>query len=157
MHRILIALFSATLALLAHAVPDEVAYPEGYRAWYHVKSMVIAPGHPLADAFGGMHHLYANPKALAGYRNGRFADGSTIVFDLREAKSAEHTMTEGARKIVGVMTKDSRRFAATGGWGFEGFKGDTRERAVGGNAAEACFGCHTQKKERGFVFSELQP
>ncbi|MFO1287321.1 MAG: hypothetical protein U1F49_12855 [Rubrivivax sp.] len=28
------------------------------------------PGHPLAEAFGGIHHLYANGKALAGYKAG---------------------------------------------------------------------------------------
>lgn len=32
-----------------------VPYPQGYRAWQHVKSMVIEPGHPLHASFGGMH------------------------------------------------------------------------------------------------------
>lgn len=27
-----------------------VPYPEGYRTWSHVKSMIIQPGHPLADS-----------------------------------------------------------------------------------------------------------
>ncbi len=42
------------------------------------------------------------------------------------------------------MVKDSRRYEDTGGWGFEGFKGDsTTERAVGSQAATACYQCHT--------------
>ena len=44
-----------------------VAYPDGYRQWTHVKSMQIHPGHPLYDAFGGVHHLYANERAMRGY------------------------------------------------------------------------------------------
>jgi hypothetical protein len=142
----------ATLALPVLAA--EVAYPEGYRDWHHVKSMVIQPGHGLYEAFGGIHHLYANRKALEGYRTGKFPDGAVIVFDLLEAPSEGGAITEGKRKVVGVMARDARKFATTGGWGFEGFKGDSKtERAVGANAAKACFECHAPQKDRGYVFS----
>ena len=147
----------ATLALAAQALAADappVAYPEGYRQWTHVKSMVIQTGHALYDAFGGIHHLYANPKAEAGYKSGKFADGSVIVFDLLEAKSADNTVQEGARKVVGVMLKNAAAYKETGGWGFEGFKGDSKtERAVGKNAATACYQCHTSQKDKDFVFS----
>ena len=137
--------------LAAQSVP----YPEGYRNWRHVSSMIIETGHPLFESFGGMHHLYANRQAVAGYARGRFPDGAVIVFDLLEAKSEGNTTTAGARKVVGVMVKNSRRYAATGGWGFEGFKGDGRDRAVGANAATACFACHQAQKDRDYVFSKL--
>lgn len=56
--------------------------------------------------------------------------------------------------MLGVIVKDSRRYTATGGWGFEGCKGDsTSERAVGANAATACYRCHTAQKGKGSVFS----
>jgi hypothetical protein len=29
--------------------------------------MLIEPGHPLYGSFGGIHHLYANDKAMAGF------------------------------------------------------------------------------------------
>lgn len=153
MRRIAVALaFVAAPAFAADPAP--VPYPEGYRNWTHVKSMVINPGHPLYDAFGGIHHLYANPKAMEGYRSGKFPAGAVIVFDLLEAKSADNAVQEGARKVVGVMHKDAAKWKETGGWGFEGFKGDSKtERAVGKNAASACYGCHTQQKDKGFVFS----
>ena len=51
---------------------NEVAYPEGYRDWTHVKTMIVEPGHPLYDPFGGIHHIYANEKALEGYKNENF-------------------------------------------------------------------------------------
>jgi Cytochrome P460 len=142
----------------AAADPASVAYPKGYRNWAHVKSMVIQPGHPLHASFGGIHHIYANAAALRGYAKGRFPDGSVIVFDLLEANSADNAVQEGARKVVGVMVKDSRRHAATGGWGYEGFKGDSRtERAVGDKAASACHACHESQKARDYVFSSLRP
>lgn len=143
-------------ALAADATAP-VPYPSGYRNWSHLKSMVIEPGHALYSSFGGIHHLYANAKALAGYRNGRFADGAVIVFDLLEATSADHAIVEGKRKVVGVMRKDARRYASTGGWGFEGFAGDSRsERLVGDKAATACFACHVSQQARGYVFSSYR-
>jgi len=150
----LVALATAAIA----AVPDDVSYPESYRSWTHVKSMVIEPGHPLHASFGGIHHLYANEAAMRGYRSGRFPDGAVIVFDLLAAESKDHAVTEGARKVVGVMQRDSRRFAATGGWGFEAFAGDSRtDRVVGDKAATACFACHQSQQASGFVFSRYRP
>lgn len=144
--------FIAAPALGADAPP--VPYPKGYRQWTHVKSMVIQPGHALYDSFGGVHHLYANKLAEKGYASGKFADGAVIAFDLLTAVSADNTVQEGPRKVLGVMVKDSRRYKATGGWGFEGFKGDSSsERAVGANAATACYQCHTAQKDKDYVFS----
>jgi len=145
------------------AEPPQVPYPDGYRQWTHVKSMVIEEGHALAGAFGGIHHIYANARAMQGYRNladgkGEFPDGAVIVFDLLEAVRGGHAQQEGPRKVVGVMVKDRRRWAATGGWGFEGFKGDSKtERVVGRDAASACFACHAPQKAQDYTFSRWRP
>lgn len=147
--------FAALLSAVASAQQASVAYPEGYRGWQHVKSMVINVGHPLYDAFGGVHHIYANKPAMQGYKSGKWPDGAVIVFDLLEAKAADNAVTEGNRKVVGVMRRDAKKFAATGGWGYEGFKGDSRtDRAVGTNAATACHQCHIAQKDAGFVYSK---
>lgn len=152
-----LALATAAIPALA-ADPPAVPYPEGYRDWRHVKSMVIEEGHPLHAAFGGIHHLYANDAALEGYRSGRFPDGAIIVFDLLAANAADAAVVEGPRKVVGVMHKDAARWPATGGWGFEGFAGDSKtERAVGANAASACFSCHMPQKDADYVFSKARP
>ncbi|MBS0516868.1 MAG: cytochrome P460 family protein [Proteobacteria bacterium] len=150
---------TALLSLTAPALAGErdVPYPEGYRDWHHVKSMVIQEGHPLFAAFGGIHHIYANKTALEGYRSGKFPDGAVIVFDLLDAQSVDHAIVEGTRKVVGVMHKDERRYAATGGWGFEGFGGgDRNQRAVGDKAATACFACHAPQKDHDYVYSALR-
>ena len=147
----------ATASPLFAADPAPVPYPEGYRQWTHVKSMTINQGHALYSAFGGIHHLYANPNAEQGYKSGKFADGAVIAFDLLEAKVADNTVQEGPRKVLGVMHKDSRKYKDTGGWGFEGFKGDSKtDRAVGNNAAAACFQCHTAQKGSDYVFSTFR-
>jgi hypothetical protein len=87
-----------TAASGALAAEPQVPYPEGYRDWHHVKSMVIEAGHPLHGDFGGIHHIYANDKALEGYRGDRFPDGAVIIFDLLEAVEADNAVTEGSRK-----------------------------------------------------------
>jgi hypothetical protein len=145
------------MATVSWAAETGVPYPTGYRDWHHVKSMVIEQGHPLYEAFGGIHHIYANRQALEGYRTSRFPEGSIIVFDLLEAAHAGNAITEGARKVVGVMHKDPGKYAATGGWGFEGFGGgDAENPVVREKAPSACFGCHEPQKSQDFTFSRLR-
>jgi hypothetical protein len=138
---VVLAVGLAALGSAASAVAQEAAkvdYPTGYRDWTHVKSMVIQPGHQLYESFGGIHHIYGNQSALEGYRTGSFADGSVIIFDLLEATAADNAITEGKRKVLGVMQKDGKRFAGTGGWGFEGFAaGDPARRTTPRNERSA--------------------
>ena len=97
----------------------------------------------------------ANDRALQGYRKGgAMPNGAVIVFDLLDVDTGVNAIQEGARKVVGVMAKDNAKWRETGGWGFEGFKGDSKtERAVGAQAASACFGCHAPQKATDYVFS----
>ncbi|RMD96283.1 MAG: cytochrome C [Calditrichaeota bacterium] len=131
----------------------KVDYPEGYRQWTHVKSMVLLKGHPLYETFGGIHHVYANAKALKAMKAGKpYPDGSVLVFDLLEAKTENNAIVEGARKVLGVMQKDSRKFPKTAGWGYEAFKKDTRERVVTDMQA-SCHRCHSSQKHHDYTFS----
>jgi hypothetical protein len=64
---------------------------------------------------------------------------------------------EDARDRTDVMIKDAR-FAATGGWGYDQFKQDSKElRTVNGAAPNACFECHKKVEARDYVFSKLRP
>lgn len=153
----ILTFLGVTATTVAMAAEPEVPYPAGYRDWHHVKSMVIEQGHPLYDAFGGIHHIYANDKALEGYRSNSFPDGAVIIFDLLEAVHEGNAVTEGTRKVVGVMHKDAQTYASTGGWGFEGFSGgDPETRLVGDQAASACFACHEPQKAQDYTFSQLR-
>jgi Cytochrome P460 len=151
-----LAIAATVWAYAAAQAPATVPYPDGYRDWTHVKSMVIQQGHPLFDAFGGVHHIYANDAALKTLKTGgiAFPDGAVFIFDLLAATGNAQAIAEGPRKVVGVMHRDAKRFAATGGWGFEGFKGDTRDRALTDGGA-GCFQCHKdQAATTGFVFTK---
>jgi hypothetical protein len=148
-----LALGAGLAGLAAAAGPSAVPYPEGYRSWDHVKSMVILPGHPLENPFAGIHHVYANEAAGRGLASGEYADGAVLVFDLLAAKEDGKAFVEGDRKLVGVMRRDAKAYAATGGWGYEGFAGDSREERLVGDGGASCFACHEQAKAAAYVFS----
>jgi hypothetical protein len=134
----------------------KVPFPEGYRGWFHVKSMVIfSDANPLHASFGGFHSVYVNDvgrKALAS--GGPYANGTVFVFDLLEAKAENGAYVEGARKFIGVMRKDARHFAATGAWGFETFEGDSQSRRLVKDGGRQCYGCH--QPQRDLVFSKFR-
>lgn len=147
------------LSLLLHATSDaQVTYPQGYRNWTHVKTALIGPQSPFSAAVGGFHHIYANETAMAGYRTGRFPNGSVLVFDVLEARESQGTTGEGPRRHIDVMEKDSKRFSATGGWGYEEFKGDSQtERVLTPKTAQDCHTCHaTGAKGHDSVFSRFR-
>lgn len=176
------ALSLTSLAVAGH--DDGADFPDGFRFWTHVKSMIVEDGLPvLGDATNpfnviGLHHIYANKKALKGYQDLEtarpgtvtFKDGSVIVFDLLNhvaIPSADNRLAvvEGDRKLVAVMEKDARRYAATGGWQFQVYV-DREPLLDQATAASACFGCHNNgnpalpiigdAKLSDFVFSRLR-
>ncbi len=151
-----VAVLVAGVALSAESVKYTIHYPAGYRNWAHVKSMVIQKGHPLFETFGGIHHVYANSRALEAMKTGTpYPNGSILVFDLLEAKSENNAVTEGPRKMLYVMQKGATKFAVTGGWGFGGFKDDSKERAEI-DPVKACFACHEEKKKNDYVFTNYR-
>ncbi|MCI0390204.1 MAG: cytochrome P460 family protein [Acidobacteria bacterium] len=136
---------------------ETIPYPAGYRQWAHVKSALIGPESPFFESFGGLHHIYANEKAMEGYRTGRFPDGSVIVFDLLETRENAGVTIEGPRLRIGVMVKGSKRYAETGGWGYEGFRGDSQtDRSLTAESRMGCYNCHAQRKDYDFVFSTFR-
>jgi hypothetical protein len=138
------------------ALDDTVAYPAQYRGWTHVKSTLVGPQSPGFASNGGLHHFYANAKGVEGYRTGAFPDGAVLIDDLLEMKdiATPGVSVEGPRRRLAVMVKDGRRFANTGGWGFEIFPGDTQAGSLGAEGRAACFACH--QKAKNAVYSELR-
>ncbi|MES2373122.1 MAG: cytochrome P460 family protein [Bacteroidota bacterium] len=130
----------------------EVPYPEGYRMWTHVKTGLIGPSNPNVS---GYHHIYANGKAMQGYTSGYFPEGSVLVFDVIDAKEQNGNTQEGTRKHIDVMVKDSLQYAATGGWGYEEFGGDSHtNRLLTGTVRTQCVTCHAKMSDK--VFSEFR-
>lgn len=140
---------------VSQSAAETVPYPTGYRTWVHVKSEIVGKDHPTLKKYEGIHHIYANPKAMEGYEKGVFPDGSVIVFDLLEARVKDGIMSEGPRRFIDVMHKDSKKFARTAGWGFEEFNGDsTTERLLTEEKAISCSACHASQSDH--VFSDFR-
>jgi Cytochrome P460 len=64
------------------------------------------------------------------------------------------SLVVGSPVNVQFMVKDSKKYAATGGWGFADFTGGKP-----GNQAlhETCFPCHVPAKDRDYVFTHYAP
>ena len=94
------------------------------------------------------------PTALAGFESGNFEDGSVVVYDLVSLSEKGGVSTEGARRRLDVMVKDSKLYAATGGWRFGRFMADDHEHNVmTPDLHKMCVQCHEKQKAHGFVFS----
>ena len=132
---------------------DNIAYPDGYRAWTHIKTMVLHKGHALENPFMGIHHVYGNAQAVEGTKSGQFDEGAVLVFDLLEFMTADNASTEGDRVLVGVMVKDNGKYKTTGGWGFEGFAGDSTTSRLVNDGGKSCFDCHAAQQEHDYVFT----
>lgn len=134
----------------------EIPYPAGFRQWTHVKSAVL---NNSGSRFDGIHYIYANEKALAGYRTGSFPDGAVIVFDMwrveNRVENIGTTIDPVERKFVDVMVRDSVRYHETGGWGFEEFQGSSRTERVINDPERQCAACHRAGAGGDFVFSKL--
>ncbi len=148
-----LALVSSMLVATHVHAAGNIDYPDGYRMWTHIKSLVLHKGHALENPFLGIHHIYANEQGVAGIKSGQFEGGSVLVFDLLEYLTHDNASSEGDRVLLGVMVKDSASFSATGGWGFEGFKGNSRTQRLVNDGGESCYTCHTSEKDNDFVFS----
>ena len=129
---------------------NEVLYPEGFRQWTHIKTKVVGK----QNHNSGFNHIYANDKAMEGYVSGKFPEGSVLVFDVIKANITDSVTKEDKRKHVDVMIKDSIRFVGTGGWGYEEFKGDTRQAVLTDQIRTQCFNCHSRQPD--YVFSEFR-
>lgn len=132
----------ALLMVMTSAAADEIAFPEGFRNWTHIRSAVIGPMSPASPRFAGMHSIYANPAAMEGYKSGTFPDGSVIVFDNHEVMVFQGTELPAKRRFIDVMHK------AGGSWRFSEFNEDSKsQRNVTVAQGEQQYAaCHTQSQ-----------
>jgi hypothetical protein len=142
-----------------------VKIPPGYRDWQliAVKQLHFAGmGEQLRAQVG-------NDIAIKAFKEGTrpFPDGAIIAAMhwtrvpsedndevLDDAFPGTHSFVIGSPVNVQFMVKDSKKYAATGGWGFADFKdGKPGDKAL----HETCFPCHRPAKDRDFVFTNYAP
>src|SRR5215475_10603581 len=120
-----ITVVTGSFSLLAQ-LDDASQFPKEFRKWAHVKSVLVGAQSTAFATEGGIHHIYANQKALEGYDTGTFPDGSVIVYDLLETKEVAGNTIEGQTRRVDVMVKQSDRYSSTGGCEFMSFSKNDR-------------------------------
>jgi len=145
-----------------------VTIPPGYRDW-----SVISVGH-LVDTGGKVKQLRAqlgNDIAMKAFREGKlpFPDGAIVAaLHWTEVPSEENnkilafgfpgaglqSFVAGPIENIQFMVKDSKKYAATAGWGFADFRnGKAGDEAL----HKTCYGCHEPVKDRDFVFVRYAP
>lgn len=152
-HILKLILSSSMFVAISTYAGDSVDYPDGYRTWTHIKTMTLHKGHSLENPFMGIHHVYGNEKGVKGSKSGQFDDGAVLVFDLLQNMTQDNASTEGDRILVGVMVKDSAKYPSTGGWGFEGFKGNSHTQRLVNDGGQSCYACHASQKDTEYVFT----
>ena len=144
------------ISLLAQ-LDDAAPFPKEFRKWAHVKSVLVGPQSAAFATEGGIHHIYANEKALEGYETGKFPDGSVIVYDLLETKEVAGSTIEGQTRRIDVMVKQSQLYHATAGWGFMSFPGgNPADGKLTVERQASCAACHAKRNDHDSVFSEFR-
>ena len=138
---VILTLFAAPAVTSA---ADGVPFPTGFRDWFVVNSMSATKDSPV---FG-----HVNAKGLHALKRGGpfpYPDGAIFADDVHEFSVNNGAIIEGAQKSVTVMAKDAKKYASTGGQGFNVWaRGDPSKPQVPDVAysVEACFACHTPQK-----------
>ena len=52
------------------SVGDEVPFPNGFRDWFAVNSMIVTKDSPMFGQIGGMHIIYVNAKGFPMLKDG---------------------------------------------------------------------------------------
>lgn len=151
-------------AVLADEKPDKptppVPYPTGFREWRVIKFRIVGPDSKMFATQGGLHLFYANDKAIKGFRDGRFPNGSVLVQEMVRTKEDDGpfkgTFVESEHIGINIMVKDHKVFKATGGWGFDSFKGESTVGFQPPDVRSQCYACHTSRQKKDYVFSELR-
>jgi hypothetical protein len=145
-----------------------VTIPAGYRDW-----SLISVGH-LTGGGGKVKQLRAqlgNDVAIKAFKEGKlpFPDGSIIAaLHWTEVSSEDNdkvlaigfpgaglqSSVAGPVENIQFMVKDSKKYAATDGWGFADFKnGKPGDETL----HKTCYPCHVPAKDRDFIFARYAP
>jgi hypothetical protein len=136
--------------------------PPGYRDW-----RFISVAHEEGD-LNDIRAILGNDAAIKAYRDAKlpFPEGAIIArIAWSYVASEENNRVFGRAQsfvpgpapewYLQFMVKDSRKFAATGGWGFAQFSKDGKPAEDG--VLNTCFACHQASKARDLVFTRYAP
>jgi hypothetical protein len=142
-----------------------VTIPAGYRDW----KLIAVNQLVVAGKTDQLRAQFGNDTAIKAFKEGEvpFPDGSIIAAIhwtrvpsednnkvLDDAFPGAESFVVGSAVNVQFMVKDSKKYAATGGWGFADFKNGKPGSKV---LHETCFACHEPAKSHDFVFTHYAP
>jgi hypothetical protein len=132
--------------------------PAGYRDW-----KLASVAHEAGN-LNDIRAILANDVGIKAYREGKlpFPDGTIIARiawsyvaseENNKVFGREQSFVAGAptASYLQFMVKDSKKYAATGGWGFGQF--DKDGKSVDASELKPCFPCHQPIKDRDFVYT----
>jgi hypothetical protein len=136
-----------------------IKIPHGYRDW-----TLISVAHEEGN-LNDIRAVLGNDIAINAYRGEKlpYPDGTIIARiawnyvpseENNKVFGRAQSFVAGAATNVQFMVKDSKKYAATGGWGFAQFKDGKPDHAA---ALKTCFPCHEPIKARDFVFTNYAP
>jgi Cytochrome P460 len=132
-----------------------IKLPAGYRDW-----KLISVAHEAGN-LNDLRAVLGNDVAIQAYREEKlpFPDGTIIARlawsyvpseENNKVFGRSQSFVAGAPTNVQFIVKDSKKYAATGGWGFAQFNdGKPADEAL----LKTCFPCHEPVKARDFVFT----
>lgn len=139
-----------------------VKIQKGYRDW-----RLISVAHEEGDK-SDIRAILGNDIAINSYRSGKhsFPDGAVIArlaWSYIPSEANDKAFGRAQSFVAGpptgwylqFMVKDSKKYAATGGWGFAQF--DKDGIPVDDAALKPCFPCHVPAKADDFVFTHYAP
>ncbi len=133
--------------------PNDIVLPDGYKNW-----RVISSSHRTDN--NTMRVVVGNDAAVEAARQGKTQPWPEGVILGKLVWKAEIHANWPTATVPGkfvhaeFMIKDSKKYAATGGWGFARWLGD-EQKPYGKDAGfvQECFACHTPVKSNDYVFT----
>jgi hypothetical protein len=136
--------------------------PPGYRDW-----KVVSVAHEAGD-LNDIRAILGNDIAIKAYREGKlpFPEGAIvgrIAWSYVSSEENNKTFGRDQSFVAGsptdfylqFMVKDSKKYGATGGWGYSSFGKDGKPTDAA--SMQSCYPCHKAIKSRDFVFTRYAP
>ena len=159
--RLLLTLAALAAALVASGTlfantEDGPKIPTDFQRGYLANAMLVTKEPNKTGLITGTHLIYVNQLGFDRLKRGGSApypDGTVFVDDVREFSMDDGAYQQGARKFLTVMVKDSKKYASTGGWGFQAWLGGDPTKPIVDDPVKQCFSCHVPEKANDYVFS----
>jgi hypothetical protein len=146
-----------TVGTLFASANDGVKMPVNFEHdGYLANSMLVTKEPNNTGLKPGVHLIYVNPAGLDRLKQGgstKYPDGTVFVDDVREFSVNEGVYHQGGHKFITTMVKDSKKYASTGGWGFQAWLGGDPTKPIVTDPVGQCFTCHMPQNANDYVFS----